>query len=117
MPVDGGVLRAWRRSLGWDVPEMARRLRQAAGDNPMPVHDALVRMIRRWETGRYGISERYELLYAAALGIEPEQLSCGPSHGEVGGPATHAPDRLTERRLQAFSAAHGGGLAGPPGEH
>jgi len=28
--VDGEVLRAWRRSRGWDAPEMARRLRRAA---------------------------------------------------------------------------------------
>ena len=29
--VSGGTLRAWRRSRGWDVPDMARRLRRAAG--------------------------------------------------------------------------------------
>src|SRR5260370_22398349 len=84
MPVDGGVPRSWRRALGWDVPEMARRLRQTAGDDQMPVHDALVRMVRRWE--REGLrTERYELLYAAALGVEPEQLSSAPSGDE---PAT-----------------------------
>jgi len=82
MPVDGGVLRAWRRDLGWDVPEMARRLRRAAKDDPVPVHDALVRMIRRWE--REGLrTERYELLYAAALGIRPERLGCGPTGAEA----------------------------------
>ncbi len=63
---------------------MARRLRQTAGDDQMPVHDALVRMVRRWE--REGLrTERYELLYAAALGVEPEQLSSAPSGDE---PAT-----------------------------
>src|SRR6266566_1752446 len=78
MPVDGGVLRAWRRVLGWDVPEMARRLRRAAKDDPVPTHDALVRMIRRWE--REGLrTERYELLYAAALQIEPDRLADGPA--------------------------------------
>lgn len=60
--IDGGVLRQWRRSRGWDVPALARELRRAAGDDHVPVHDALVRMIRRWE--REGLrTERYELLY------------------------------------------------------
>ena len=27
---DGAMLRAWRRSRGWDVPELARQLRVAA---------------------------------------------------------------------------------------
>src|SRR5207244_532145 len=48
--IGGEMLRAWRRSRGWDVPEMERRLRQAAGDEPVSAHDALVRMIRRWES-------------------------------------------------------------------
>ena len=32
----------------------------------MPVHDALVRMIYRWERGEHALSERYELLYRKA---------------------------------------------------
>lgn len=71
---DGEALRSWRRSRGWDVPEMARRLRRAAGDDPLPDHDNLVRMVRRWERGTYRTSERYELLYATALGIRPDEL-------------------------------------------
>jgi hypothetical protein len=60
--ISGETLRAWRRSRGWDVPEMARQLRKAASNDPMPAHDALVRMIYRWE--RLGLkTERYELLY------------------------------------------------------
>ncbi len=60
--ISGETLRAWRRSGGWDVPETARQLRKAAGNDTMPVHDALVRMIYRWE--RLGLrTERYELLY------------------------------------------------------
>lgn len=78
--VDGGTLRAWRRSRGWDVPEMARQLRHAAGSDPMPAHDSLVRMLRGWEAGRHAAGERYELLYAAALGISPEQIHGGPEH-------------------------------------
>jgi hypothetical protein len=45
--IDGESLRAWRRARGWDVPETARRLRRAAVDDQVPVHDALVRMIWR----------------------------------------------------------------------
>jgi len=71
---DGDALRSLRRSHGWDVPEMARRLRRAAGDDPLPEHGDLVRMIRRWERGTYRLSERYELLYAAALGVHPDDL-------------------------------------------
>ena len=68
--ISGGMLREWRRSRGWDVPEMARQLRMAAAGDPLPVHDALVRMIRRWE--REGLrTERYELLYRKALARAP----------------------------------------------
>jgi hypothetical protein len=80
--VDGGTLRAWRRSRGWDVPEMARQLRRAAGGDPMPAHDSLVRMVRGWEAGRHVAGERYELLYAAALGISSEQIQRRPAHQE-----------------------------------
>ena len=31
-------------------------------------------MIRRWERGTYRLCERYELLYAAALGVPPDDL-------------------------------------------
>jgi transcriptional regulator with XRE-family HTH domain len=71
---DGDALRSQRRSHGWDVPEMARRLRRAAGHDPLPEHGDLVRMIRRWERGTYRLSERYELLYAAALRVHPDDL-------------------------------------------
>jgi hypothetical protein len=60
--IDGGTLRAWRRSRGWDVADMARQLRRAAAE-PVAAHDGLVRMIRSWEDGSHEISERYELLY------------------------------------------------------
>jgi hypothetical protein len=62
---------------------MARRLRMAAGDAPLPSHDSVIRMIRRWERGTYAVSERYELLYAAAAGVDPRGLRPGPVHGVV----------------------------------
>lgn len=68
MGIDGGTLRQWRRSRGRDVPAMARELRRAAGGESLAAHDALIRMIRRWE--RKGLTtERYELLYRS-LGFE-----------------------------------------------
>lgn len=68
--IEGPALRAWRRAHGWDVPAVSRQMRAAARDDPLPVHDALVRMIRRWE--RHGLTtERYELLYRA-LGFADE---------------------------------------------
>lgn len=83
--IDGGRLRELRRARGWDVPEMARRLRIAAGGESLPDPDSLVRMARRWE--REGLStsraERYELLYATAFGVRPEELRREPAAGAV----------------------------------
>jgi transcriptional regulator with XRE-family HTH domain len=76
--VDGSVLREWRRSRGWDAPDMARRLRFAADGGAVPEPDSLKRMIWRWE--REGLrNERYELLYARALGVSPDDLPVGPA--------------------------------------
>ena len=69
--IDGGTLREWRRSRGWDVPKTARELRHVATE-PIAAPDALVRMIRSWERGDHELSERYELLYHR-LGLETTQ--------------------------------------------
>lgn len=79
--IEGDRLRELRRARGWDVPEMARRLRQAGPDSdPLPPPDALVRMVRRWEREGLNTSraERYELAYAQALGVRPEELRGQP---------------------------------------
>lgn len=104
---DGEVLRAQRRSRGWDVPEMARRLRRAAGDDPLPEHGDLVRMIRRWERGTYRLSERYELLYAAALGVRPDDLR------RPGG-ASRQPERPQGPHAPGVMAAIGAALHADP---
>jgi hypothetical protein len=83
--VDGVVVRGWRRSRGWDVPEMARRLRAAAGGSALPEPVNLKRMINRWESEGLR-TERYVLLYAAALGISPEELAIGPVKDAVSSP-------------------------------
>ncbi len=79
--IDGSTLRAWRRSRGWDVPEMAQRLRRGAREAGVPVATltGLVRMIYAWERGDHKLTERYELLYVAALGIELDHLAAGPA--------------------------------------
>jgi hypothetical protein len=79
--IDGQTLRAWRRTRGWDVPETARQLRRAARElgQPVAAHDGLVRMIYAWERGDHKISERYELLYDAALGRTPADPPEPPS--------------------------------------
>src|SRR5690349_17442723 len=83
---------------------MARRLRLGAGGDHLPDRDALVRMIRRWERDGLNTSraERYELLYATAFGLPPEELhaSAAPAAGRTEReprPATEAqvPDVIT----------------------
>lgn len=65
-------LRRERYLRGWDVPDMARKLREVS-DGRVAQHDSLIRMIHDWErTGR--ISERYRLLYAAAFEADPDAL-------------------------------------------
>lgn len=82
---NAGELRKWRRTRGWDVPELARRLRRAA-DEPVAAHEGLVRMIRAWERGDHHPSERYELLHRR-LGLpprnenEPEPTATGNQEG------------------------------------
>jgi transcriptional regulator with XRE-family HTH domain len=102
----GGELREWRRSRGWDVPELARRLRRAA-DEPVAEHDGLVRMIRAWERGDHRPSERYELLYRR-LGL--------PSGNENGAEPQPTPTRRQEGtepvRRRTFVELTGISLAG-----
>jgi transcriptional regulator with XRE-family HTH domain len=86
-------IRAERKRRRWDVPEMARQLSLAAGEgrSTLPGHDVLVGYVRRWESARAGISERFRLLYAAALGIPEDDLfaaaEADPRAGGVGLPA------------------------------
>lgn len=102
----GGELRDWRRSLGWDVPELARQLRRAARE-PVAAHDGLIRMIRAWERGDHRPSERYDLLYRK-LGLvpargdaEPEAQSARTATQEGGNPVR----RRTFVELTGISAA------------
>lgn len=75
---DGATLRAWRLSRRWDVPELARQLRRAAGDIQIADPAALKAMIWKWERDAVRITERYMLLYCAVFEAEPPQLTDGP---------------------------------------
>jgi hypothetical protein len=101
--IDGGTLREWRRSRGWDVPKTARELRRVASE-PVAAHDALVRMVRGWERGDHELSERYELLYRR-LGLERTSDPVHPGQApSAGNPASNrAPDDA--RTVTAWVAA------------
>ncbi|MGH3194339.1 MAG: hypothetical protein ACRDNT_00070 [Streptosporangiaceae bacterium] len=77
---DGPALRGWRQSRNWDQTGAAHRLRAAAAANgdTTATLNSLVKMIYAWERGAYTITERYALLYAAALGVPVGELAGGP---------------------------------------
>lgn len=80
----GERLRAERRRRGWDRPEMARRLGRAlAGTRPDP--DTLISYLKRWETGKVGVSERYRLAFATALGMDADELFAHGRFSRAGG--------------------------------
>ncbi|SRR5216683_820650 len=108
MHVDPGLLRELRHERGWDVPELARRARDAARQARMPVPDLriLKGYIRRHERGAVRVSERYALLYAKALGVEMSELSRRAvlTAAAAAGPLAFAPDPdLFERVAQAVT--------------
>jgi tetratricopeptide (TPR) repeat protein len=98
---DGETLRAWRRSRGWDVPELARQLRRAAreADITVAAPAGLIRMIYAWERGDHDLSERYELLYRA-LGLGAREHAGGSAGAAAAGHGT-----LARARLDTLSAA------------
>jgi transcriptional regulator with XRE-family HTH domain len=73
-------IRAERKARLWDVPMMARKLREVAGGTgPLPDHEVLIRSIRRWESGKISTpSERYRLLFSKALEVEEKALFADP---------------------------------------
>ena len=74
------TLRAFRISRRWDKGRMARELHRAAvsiGES-VAEHDALVRMVRRWEKGGQLPTERYRLLYERVAADWPDGTSLNP---------------------------------------
>jgi hypothetical protein len=112
----GMWLRQSRQSRSWNVPELARQLRQAgksSGDT-LPSNDCLSTMIRRWERGG-GVSERYVLHYCKTFGITPDQFGPGQfAPGQFGpgqfgpgqfGPGQFGPDRPAHSPLALAAGA------------
>lgn len=107
----GNWLREQRLARGWTSAEMGRQLQQAAkatGDHTVPGTAILASYVRRWEKGKFSLTERYRLHYCTALGIPPaqfgpplfeEQPACTgnptlrPQHGHL---ATDVADRRGE---------------------
>jgi transcriptional regulator with XRE-family HTH domain len=100
--ISGAMLREWRRSRGWDVPEVARQLRHAAREVGVTVAapGGLVRMIYAWERGDHDLSERYELLYRA-IGLNVDERP----QEQPGAMPDVEHDPLTPSRLNSLSGA------------
>jgi hypothetical protein len=81
--VTSEMLRQWREAQGWDVPRMARELRNAARDTGEDVaaHHGLVKMIPQWERGGRAPRERYRLLYLKVFAGIAGGLSPGLAAG------------------------------------
>ena len=81
--VTSETLRQWREAKGWDVPRMARELRNAARDTGEDVaaHHGLVKMIPQWERGGRAPRERYRLLYLKVFADLAGDLSPGLAVG------------------------------------
>ena len=113
--VTSETLRHWRESQGWDVPRMARELRQAARDTGEDVaaHHGLVKMIPQWERGNRAPRERYRLLYLKifedALGGLSQGLALGTDFAlrlaEVRSRAASLPGPGEIRTLEAAALA------------
>ena len=82
----GQHLRAEREKRGWTRLVMAKKLREAA-DRPadVPCLDHLMSNIYRWERGRGGVSERYQVMYCRAFGRSRRELFSAPEAEHAGG--------------------------------
>jgi transcriptional regulator with XRE-family HTH domain/tetratricopeptide (TPR) repeat protein len=128
MPADlASWLREQRQGCGWSVPEMARRLREAAktnGDKFVPGNKAVCTYIRRWERGQVAPSERYMLHYCVALGIPPAQFGqpapSARAHPAVDSPPAGTPpdrnyaDMVRRKDFLALTGATVASLLAPP---
>jgi transcriptional regulator with XRE-family HTH domain len=122
-------LRAQRQARGWNVPEMARQLRQAAksSGDMVPDNTALCTYVRRWERGLVGPSERYMLHYCKAFGIAPAEFGHAARPGQVTQVAERLPgddtsehdyaDVVRRNEFLALSGAALAGLLAPPLVH
>lgn len=101
-----GRLVAGRLQRGLSKRELARRIAEHVEDQ-CPAVDTLLSYVKRWESGKSGISERYRFAYAAALGVDPVDLF---------GPEERDWDDMERRRLLRIAALGLGAGALAPGE-
>jgi transcriptional regulator with XRE-family HTH domain len=107
MPADkaviGARLRAEREERGWSREALAARLRSAS-EKELPGVVNLAHMIKEWEAGKHGVSDRYRLLYCRVFGMAEAGLF------EAAGPREPAeqPPAFTLRDLngQPIDAGH-----------
>jgi len=116
--VTSQTLRLLRESKGWDVPRMARELRNAARDTgeDIAAHHGLVKMIPQWERGNRVPRERYRLLYLKIFQDMADRVSSGMAFGtelalrlaEVHSRAASLPGPGQVRALEAAALARPG---------
>lgn len=100
-------LLAGRLRCGLSKRELARRIAEQV-EVQCPAVETLLSYVKRWESGKSGISERYRFAYAAALGLDPADLF---------GPGERDWDDMERRRLLLLAALGLGAGALTPGEH
>jgi len=111
----GARLRTERKRRRWLKPEMARQLADHITDQ-CPDLETLISYVKRWEAGKVGISERYQLAYSAAFGMDHEELfgdnssSGEPSEADADA-ITYRSDDQTKRRRFILDFLAGLGLA------
>jgi transcriptional regulator with XRE-family HTH domain len=102
-------LRAEREHRAWDKREMAARLREALPDRQRPDLDTLISYVKRWESGKVGISERYRFAYATAFNHDNQQVQpvSATSADTVEGTPTpdEDEDEVKRRQLMRDAAA------------
>lgn len=64
---------AGRLRCGLSKRELARRI-AAQVEDQCPAVETLLSYVKRWESGKSGVSERYRFAYAAALGLDRAEL-------------------------------------------
>jgi transcriptional regulator with XRE-family HTH domain len=69
----GARLRAEREERGWSREALAAHLRGASKEG-LPAVGSLAHMIKEWEAGKHGVSERYRKLYCGVFGMTVEDL-------------------------------------------
>jgi transcriptional regulator with XRE-family HTH domain len=101
----GARLAAERERRRLTKRELARRI-AARVEDQCPTVETLLSYVKRWEAGKSGISGRYRLACAAALGLDPADLF-GPAPGAApppepdkgGGPGLNDWGDMERRRL------------------